>query len=440
MNPEAFNKFLHSHQWQVFKADPRFRVLAAGRRFGKTELALADIIRAALIPNQVIWYVAPTNEQSKAIVWDRLKEATQPLWSKPPHESTRRIDVRSGSRIFLKGAFKPGSLRGHGVDLIVLDEFAGFPEQAWRQVFRPTLADRQGRALFISTPEGRNHFYDFFERGNNPAHAEWRSFHFTTAQSGLISEDELRSVAEDLDPNSFRQELEAEFGAIGLHRVYTSFDREVNVKPLEFDPERYLLWCLDFNVDPMCTLLAQAFDDGTVHVLDEIVIKPNATTELACRAFVEKIKPLIPKISYIHMPLNVRIYADSSGRQRRTSSNVTDWAIIQDFFKLWVGTVKPNYHILEVNPLVRDRVNAVNSMLRNRAGGHRLFIDPKCKELIRDFEEVSWELDSAGNSTGDIDKSDHTRTHMSDALGYFIAHKYSPKKPAGPQPHPLPLF
>ncbi len=428
-------------QWEVMNSPARFRVVVAGRRFGKTELALVEIAEACKREDQNIWYVGPTDGQSKRMVWDRLKAATEPLWARTPLESTNRIDLTNGTKVVVNGAFKRDSLRGDGLDFLVLDEFASMEATIWRKVFRPMLADRKGRALFMGTPMGRNHFFDAYEKGQLEVSAEWKSFQLTTADGGIVTADELASAADDLDADSYRQEFGAEFGTFGKHRVYAAFDREVHVKPLLFDPTEPLIWSMDFNVDPMCMLLMQLTPEKEIHVLDEIVVRPNATTDLGCQAFLAKAKPLTQRVSYIHMPLVVNVYGDSAGNQKSTATSASDWGIVREFFQMWKGDFKAQFFIPSGNPLVRDRVNAVRAKLRNQAGEVRLFMDPKCKELIRDFEEVSWVTDSAGVATGEIDKKDKRRTHASDALGYYVHRRFPISGGSvGYQDKPLPNF
>lgn len=413
---------LHKCQSQVFSSDSRFRVLVAGRRFGKTQLALVEMLHAAQQPHKLIWYIAPTETQARKIAWERLKALTQPFWRGRPNETHMCIRLSSGSTIVVQGAFYPDSLRGIGVDFLVIDEFAGIHPRAWVEVFRPALACRKGRALFIGTPQGRNHFYDLYEHAL-ANEIDWAAFQFTTADGGIVDPDELAGAARDLDAETYSQEIQGQFTHIGLHRVYRAFTREENVRPLSFDSTRPLVWTLDFNVNPMCTLLLQKVDD-VVHVLEEIVIKPSATTELACQTFLPRAQFYYNQVPYYQKPLTVKIYGDASASQRRTAASQTDWAIVKEFFRMWQGTFKPEYYTATANPLVRDRVNCVNSRLRNQVGENRLFIDPTCKELIRDLEEVSWNVDATGAAGSELNKSDRNRTHASDALGYFVSQAF----------------
>jgi hypothetical protein len=132
--------------------------------------------------------------------------------------------------------------------------------------------------------------------------------------------------------------------------------------------------------------------------------------------------------------MQIHVFGDASGNQKRTAAADTDWTIIKThFFAKWVGTYHPTYRIQSSNPPVRDRVNCVNSRLRNTHGEPRLFVDPKCRELVKDLDLVAWSTDSTGAVTSEIDKSDRARTHCSDALGYFIAQAFPLKPLAGPQ-------
>lgn len=189
-------------QAQVFHSDRRFRVLVAGRRFGKTYLAITELCRAAWGKGKVAWYVAPNYRQAKRIAWKPLKEITRPFWAGKPNESDLTIPLTAGGTIGLRGADNYDSLRGEGLDFVVLDEYASMRPEAWTEVLRPALADRKGKALFIGTPNGLNHFYDLFQEART--HAEWAAFQFTTEQGGNVAVDELASAASQLDERIYR--------------------------------------------------------------------------------------------------------------------------------------------------------------------------------------------------------------------------------------------
>lgn len=401
-------------QGQVYASPARFRVLVAGRRFGKTHLALVELFQTAWNnPGRLCWYIAPSYRQAKSIAWERLKSMLP-----HPHVRASEADLTmrfpNGSAISLRGADRYDSLRGNGLDLVVLDEFAAMKPEVWSEVLRPALADRQGRALFIGTPQGHDHLYDRFQFAmSDPL---WAAFRFRTLDGGNVTEEELSGAARELDERLFCQEFEASFEATAVGLAYHAFLRESNVRGCNYRPGTTLIWSLDFNVNPMCSVIAQRAGEE-VEVLDELVLH-DANTPLACDRFWDRIGPWR---SHSQAPLQIDIYGDASGYQRRSCAALTDWQLIRDFFAQHAGQVQARIKAANANPGVRDRVNLVNSRFLNAAGERRLFIDPKCQELLLDLERICWRLDGSGQPTCDLDKSDRMRTHSSDALGYYLA-------------------
>ncbi len=427
-------------QSAVFSNECRFRALAAGRRSGKTFLACTELVRGAWGPGRVAWYVAPTYRMAKRIAWKHLKYLTRPFWASPPNETDLRIELLIGGTIALRGAENYDSLRGEGLDFLVLDEFASMALEAWTEVLRPALSDRLGRALFIGTPKGRNHFYELIQAA--PEKDGWASFHYTTEQGGIVSLEELEAARGELDERTYRQEYQASFETLGVGIAYHAFDRANNVRAVRYDPTQPFFWALDFNMNPLCSVLGQNVN-GRVRILDELIL-PNSNTLAACEEFLSRTKQWIKTPDpfeapeqedarelyeellgrYQSAPLNVYVYGDATGEQRKTSASRTDWQIVKDFFGRYADRFKMQLRVRSSNPPVKDRINCVNAMLRNHAGEHRLLIDPKCKELTKDLEQVCWKADPHGNQLAELDKSDPIRTHVTDALGYLIAREF----------------
>lgn len=419
---------LSGPQWEVFACPKRFRVLVAGRRFGKTQLALIELIRSVWSsPASAAWYVAPTYRQAKRIAWQRLKDLLSGS-EIAINETDLSIRIKNAGSISLRGADNYDSLRGNSLNFVVLDEFAAMKPQVWSEALRPALADRQGGALFIGTPQGHNHLYDRFQYAQS--HPDWAAFHFKTIDGGNVTQAELRSAAEELDERLYRQEFEASFESTAIGRAYYAFRRAVNLRPCQYTPGANLIWSLDFNVNPMCSVIAQR-DGETTEVLDELIL-PDANTFLACERFWQLVQ------HYSHnRPFTIDIYGDASGHQRRTCGTSTDWQLVRDFFSQLRPQVVARLHAAGANPGVRDRVNLVNSRFLSASGDSRLFIDPKCKELIEDFEQVCWRADHFGQATSELDKSDRLRTHLSDALGYYLAQAFPVWPKAGERPERL---
>jgi hypothetical protein len=418
---------LKRSQGEVFRSTERFRVVVAGRRFGKTYLALVELCRAAWGEGRLAWYVTTTDKQAKRIVWKPLKEMTRPYWAAKPNETDLRIELTCGGTICLRGADNYDSLRGDGLDFLVLDEYASIAPEAWSEVLRPALADKQGRALFIGTPQGHNHFHELVERA--AILPDWKAFQYTTAQGGNVTLQELESAAQELDDRTYRQEFEASFENMGVGRAYYAFDNGLNVRKLRFDGRVSLSWTLDFNMNPFCSVLAQVCN-GMVYVLDEMIL-PDSNTLAACEEFLSRTQKLASGM------LHINVYGDATGEQHRTSASRTDWQIVKEFFGRYKDRYTVHFRVPSANPPVKDRINCVNAKLQNHAGQNRLLIDPRCKHLIKDLEQVSWKSDPHGNTLADLDKADPRRTHVSDAVGYLIAREFPMREVRGERSGPL---
>ena len=417
------NVRLKPPQWTVFCSNQRFRILVAGRRFGKTFLALVELCQAAWGAGRTVWYVAPTYRQAKRIAWKPLKQLTRPYWASKPNETDLSIELTAGGTIALRGADNYDALRGDGLDFLVMDEFASMAHEAWSEVLRPMLADREGGALFIGTPQGFNHFYDLYTSTQN--RPDWAAFQFSTEEGGNVSAEELQAAEREMDERTYRQEFQATFENLGVGRAYWAFERQANVQTLEFLRGQPVFWSLDFNVNPMCAVVGQIMHDGTVHVLDEIVLE-DSNTPAACEAFLERVQKWT-----LGAPQPLWLYGDATGDNRHSSASRTDWQIVQDFLRSYNWQFRVSQYVPRENPSVKDRTNCVNSSFRNQLGQHRLLIDPRCRELIRDLDQVVWKTDAHGNASTELDKSDRRRTHVSDALGYMIAYQFPMRSSIG---------
>jgi len=381
-------------QSEIFCSESRFRVCVAGRRFGKTFLSTGELLKAAVSgKNRNCWYVAPTYGSAKEIAWDMLIHTIPEEYINKSNESTLTLKLINGSVISLKGAEKPNNLRGRALDFVVLDEFADMRPEAWYEVIRPSLSDREGSALFIGTPKGRNHFYDLWASGVNNL-PNWSSFQYTTLQGGNVPESEVEAAKIDLDERTFNQEYCAEFVTYsGL--IYYAFSRELSVVDWKNDGTLHI--GMDFNLDPMSAVICIRKGE-MLYAVDEIVIYGSNTDEM-----VTEIKDRYPNRHII-------VYPDPASRQRKTSAGGrTDLSILQN-----AGfAVKAK----KSHALVRDRINAVNSRLLSINGQRKLFFSPKCKQTIKSLERQTYK---EGTSIPNKDGFDH----MNDALGYLVEYLF----------------
>ena len=389
-------------QLAVYTCPNRFRVLITGRRFGKTHLAMYELLRfASRKPNSKIFYVAPTYRMSKEIMWKQIKKlTTEKRWIKYANETELTLVLRNGSQISLKGADKsPDNLRGVGLDFLLLDEYADIPVEAWTEVLRPTISDKHvtGNVLFIGTPRGYGNWsYDIYQKGLG-SDAEWKSFKYTTLDGGQVDEEEIKQAMNDLDERTFRQEYLASFETYsGV--VYYNFDRELNVQECKYDKDAIIHIGLDFNIDPMSACLFHV-KNNVVEVFDEIVIYSSNTDE-----FIDELLTRYPKQKMI-------VYPDPASKQRKTSAGGrTDLTILQN-----AGL---NVKAKNTHALVRDRVNSVNSKLKSFEGKRSVFINPSCKTLINSLMKQVYKENTTQPEKG------NGYDHMTDALGYAIEYLF----------------
>jgi len=200
---------LHPAQLEIFNSTKRFKVVAAGRRFGKSRLAAwILLIKAIQSEDKDVFYIGPTFQQAKDIMWNMLKELGQELIAQA-HENTAVLTLINGRRIFLKGSDRPDTLRGVGLSYVVLDEYASMKPSVWELIIRPTLADVQGGALFIGTPAGKNHFFDIYRDAVDDD--DWDAWQFNSTHNPFIPESEIEAARKSMSSQSFRQEFEASF-------------------------------------------------------------------------------------------------------------------------------------------------------------------------------------------------------------------------------------
>jgi len=389
-------------QIQIVEAQQRFKVVIAGRRFGKTHLSIRELCKNARIPDREVWYVAPTYKQAKMIVFKKLKRRLQDLrWLSKVNETNLSFELKNGSTISLKGADNYDSLRGVGLDFLVLDEFADIDPEAWYETLRPTLADKLGSALFIGTPKGMNWAHDLYTMADEYPD-EWKSFQFTTIEGGQVTAEEVEAARRSLDIRTFRQEFEATFETFS-GRVFYAFERKNNVRAYQGDLPAEIHIGIDFNVDPMSAVVAVRTKDG-LHVLDEIKIYGSNTDEL-----VDEIKTRYPTQRII-------CYPDPAGAARKTSAgNRSDHTILRT---AGFQVKAPSSH----NP-IRDGVNAVNAKLCSSSGIIGLYIDPRCKYVIECLEKQTYK-----EGTSQVDKHSGF-DHMNDALRYMVDYLFPIRQP-----------
>ena len=400
---------LSKPQRTIADDNSRFKVVVAGRRFGKTYLSLREICYRARNPNQEIFYITTSYRAAKMILWKPLKRRLMDLrWAKKINESELSILLKNGSTISLKGSEDPDKLRGVSLSYAVIDEAAECKlDELWGEIIRPALADQQGGAMFIGTPKGKaNPFYELYQMARETNN--WNAWQYTTLDGGFVTAEEIEAAKQDMSERQFNQEFLATFETYE-NRVAWAFTREehvINTLP-ELDTSVVHIG-MDFNVSPATAAICARHGDK-LYQIDEIQMYSSNTFEMA------------DEIKRRYAGSKVFVYPDPSGNARKTSSNLTDHTILSN-----AGFIvkAPRKH----DP-VRDRINAINARFRSADGEKHLYIAKSNKYTIDSLEKYTYKEGTQVPDKGGYD-------HMFDALSYCVAYLYPIKKniqPTQPQ-------
>jgi hypothetical protein len=353
-----------------------------------------------------------------------------------------------------------GPITGKGADLLVIDDALKNSQEAnsytireklweWYQSTARTRLEPGGGMIVMFTRWHEDDLVGRLIHQMSQGGEHWEVFNFPAIAEdhdllgrkpgqalwpARYDEKALMALKSSMSPkvwNALYQQSPSGDDDIG--NVYHTFSTANVAKgEISFDPRLPLVWTLDFNVDPMTSVIAQyipgiTLQNSLVNVLDEIYL-PNSNTYKMVHEFAGRVSRLTGGRQIV-----VEIFGDASGKQRKSSGDKTDWEIIKANLALYPFII-PQYRYKSKNPGVKERVNATVTMLCAADGTRRMLIDPKCVELIADFRKISWDIDNDGNPTGQMNKSDMKRTHVSDALGYFMESKFGLKTQAGGRP------
>lgn len=408
---------LRRRQFEVVEDKHRFILLVTGRRWAKTTTIIIKMFKEACKTKDGLFgYSAPTYRMVKRIAWKIFKAVIPPSYlAKPPNETELIITLKNGAEICLFGLDRPEFAVGSGYNGWVFDEYDLTKKGVFEAQIRPALADKQGFCWFVGSPDSRRkQLRELKENIEINKWTDWIVYHYKTIEGGYVEDEELRKAQSQTDPRTYREQYEATFEEL-IGGVYYAFDINANVTQEAVYNWRMplrLIW--DFNVDPFCVSVAQSysFQDefrnpyDNIHVIDEFRIRNSNTPEM-CNEILKK---------YGGHKAGIVIYGDSTSRSRDTASSFSDYQIIIDRFHNMPGF---SVRIKDKNPVIKDRVNAVNSKLKAYNGKRHIFINPACRYFIKDLMHVVYK-----EGTTELDKTDLELTHFSDGFGYYIDYEY----------------
>lgn len=388
---------LHSTQFEVFEDNHRFKVVCAGRRWGKSTLALVcSLAKMSQKDNAICAIVSPTYQQAKDIYWrDPLKIPSlipqEAILKKNDSELFLQL-AGTKSYLFLRGSDRPDTLRGLRYDFVVLDEYASMKENVWEEIIQPSLLDSGGGAIFISTPKGYDKFYKLWLKGQGED-PNWKSWRFTSYDNPYLDKEYIEQAKKDMDEDTFGQEILAEFKKYtGL--VYKDFDRSVHViEPVELQPDWTYFRAVDFGfVNPTAVLFAAVTLEGKIYVFDEIYQSGLQTPDLA-----ELIKQ------------------KSGGRMFTAgwadSSQMSD---IEELKKYGIYLTPVEKKSRGEEDWTTFRIRKVAEKLKNKS----LFVFKNCQNLIFEFENYRYHEVREGQQVKEVPMK--INDHSLDALSYLI--------------------
>ena len=387
----------HKNQLSVHNDTHRFKVLNWGRRTGKSTLAANYVLMAATQVVGRYWIVAPTYKQAKNIYWQDI------IYNQIPKELIRKkneqeltITLINGSMIELKGADNEDSLRGAGIKGLVLDEYAFMKPGVWELILRPMLADSKGWTIFISTPNGFNHFYDLADMAQDEERTDWWYSHATTYDNPHIEDNEIEEIKKDTTEDQFAQEYMAEFRKMrGL--VYKDFDRKTHVLPASKLPDMDSFtygFGIDFGfTNPTAAVFVAMDYDQNWYVYDELYKPAMKTEEIA--------KNLITK-----MGGRMFTYKIGDSAQPQEIANLATHQV----------NIEP---ITKMKDSIISGVRLISEMLKVQegTGKPKLFIAENCKNLIYEFETYHYPEEKEDRNAPEepVKENDHAL----DALRYL---------------------
>jgi phage terminase large subunit len=234
---EPRGPFLPFHQRTA-----QFSAMVCHRRAGKTVACVGDLILRALYTKKKrakFAYIGPFRQQAKETAWEYLKEYTQGFTKGAPRESELRIRLPNDATITIYGADNPDAFRGMYFDGVVVDEFGDCRATLWNEVLLPALVDRNGWAVFIGTPKGKNHFFKMFKRSTEED--GWFSMKLKVSESGLLTGKALEMARQEMTDEAWQQEMECDFEAAVPGTYYaktiTQMEKDGRIGNFAYNPD-----------------------------------------------------------------------------------------------------------------------------------------------------------------------------------------------------------
>lgn len=397
----------HKVQLRLIASAARFKVVAAGRRSGKTERAKRYLAKQLMQnSNEHYFIAAPTRPQVKKIYWEDMKTLcfANLLNDNAISESELMIKMPNGSTLTLIGLDQPQRIEGAFWSGGIIDEIADIKANAWSEnispaldTFNPSRPDYRPWCWIIGVPNGLNHFYDIAEYAKS-GDPDWEFF--TWHSSDILPEDIVKAAQKRLSPKHFKQEYEASFETAS-GRIYEDYSK-ANATSEEIQSHEQLLWAHDFNYSPMSSCVC-VVRDNALYILDEIILT-SATSRQAAEEFVDRYQD--------HKNKEILLFGDPAGRAGEKHGHASDYTEITEVLKNNGFSIKRK--VKPKAPAIRDRQNAVRAKILNAYGTVSLFVNlDKCKYAHKGLATTQLKEGSSF-----LEKEDDYQ-HITTAIGYL---------------------
>lgn len=427
----------HEGQQRIHRSQARHRVAAAGRRTGKSvigghELTLESFKTKALLKRleesglrREFWIVGPEytdSEKEFRVLWNDLERlGAKDFFDKPgsynnPESGEMVVSMFGGKYIVhAKSAKYPGTLVGEGLSGVVLAESAKLKRTVWTKYLRPTLADFRGWSLWLSTPEGKNHFYEAWQRGQDPLQTAWESWRMPSWINPYVfplgkDDPELAEMAAEMSEELYAQEIDADFSEF-VGRVFKEFDEEVHVTDVKYNPDLPLYGCCDYGwTNPFVWLAIQIDVWDNVYVIGEYRVTRrdimDIGDDLASWPMARECETFYPDPS---RPDDTSVLEKKLQSKANTSTG---------------GELKWRLE------LIRQALKLIPEHVPEEDRQPKLFIDRRCQGLIQEMGSYRYPENKSeirANPEEPLDKDDHGP----EALGRFFRGYFGPAKQPG---------
>ena len=398
------------HQWDFLTSDKAINGLVAGYGAGKTHIFIRKTLLNMFkrVNHQGVsngWVIYPTYDLAEELFVEPFKELLDDMNCPYEYNQSKHRFRTAAGNIKIYQLQKPQRIIGAELTFIGFDEF---DVESWKNcdmAFKKAIGRMRGsdncEIFIVTSPEGFHYTHKIFVTDNNDDRYLVRG---KTTDNTYLPKQYVKLLESNYDDNLLKAYRDGEFVNLSALSTYHSFNREKNVKETKYNPNKPIYIGQDFNTDPLCAVLWQKYEQKpNIRVFKTYSLSHQGEGDLLTERLCEQIKQEYPNNTYLSYP-------DATGRAKHSSARYSDIDILRRHFKVMVK---------HINPLVVNRVNAMNKVLQDN-----LIIDPSCQDLINDFERTVNKL-----NTREIDKSNKELTHLTDALGYSVEWEYPVGKP-----------